>query len=81
MKAKLEFNLDDPEDRMAHFRCVKSLDMALALFEILHNTRKGICYTIEGKSITDPYEAVEMVMDKIWDDAKAKGIDIDELIN
>ena len=81
MKATLEFDLDDPDDRMAHFRCIKSLDMALALFEILHNTRKGICYTIEGKNITDPYEAVEMVMDKIWDDAKAKGIDIDELIN
>ena len=81
MKATLEFDLNDQDDRMAHFRCVKSLDMAIALFEILHNTKKGICYTLEGKNITDPYEAVQMVMDKIWDDAKAQGLNIDELIN
>ena len=81
MKATLEFDLNDPDDRMAHLRCVKSLDMAIALFEILHNTKKGICYTLEGKNITDPYEAVQMVMDKIWDDAKAQGLNIDELIN
>jgi len=29
MKATLEFDLNDPDDRMAHFRCVKSLDMAI----------------------------------------------------
>lgn len=81
MKATLTFNLDDPDDRMAHYRCTKSLDMALALFEILHNTRKGLAYKMEGQNVTDPYEALEMFMDKIWDDAKAKGIDIDELIN
>ena len=34
MKATLEFNLDDVEDRMAHYRCVKALDMALALWQI-----------------------------------------------
>jgi hypothetical protein len=81
MKATLEFDLDDPEDRMAHFRCVKSLDMAIVLFEILHNTKKGLAYTLEGKNITDPYEALEIFMEKIWDDAKAHGINIDELIN
>ncbi len=40
MKATLEFDLTDPDDRMEHFRCVKSLDMAIVLFEILHNTKK-----------------------------------------
>ena len=34
MKAKLEFNLEDLDDVMAHLRCVKSLDMALTLFKI-----------------------------------------------
>ena len=34
MKAKLEFDLEDLDDVMAHLRCVKSLDMALALFKI-----------------------------------------------
>ena len=34
MKAKLEFDLEDLDNVMAHLRCVKSLDMALALFKI-----------------------------------------------
>lgn len=34
MKAKLEFDLEDLDDVMSHLRCVKSLDMALALFKI-----------------------------------------------
>lgn len=81
MKATLRFNLDDPDDRMAHFRCTKSLDMALVLFEILENTRKGIAYKIEGNNITDPYEALDLVMEKIWEDARTHNVNIDELIN
>ena len=34
MKAILEFNLDDEDDRMAHLRCVKATDMAIVLFNI-----------------------------------------------
>ena len=34
MKATLRFDLDDVDDRMAHLRCVKSLDMALLLWEV-----------------------------------------------
>ena len=30
-KAILEFDLNDPDDQMAHLRAVKSLDMALVL--------------------------------------------------
>ncbi len=31
MKATLEFNLNDPDDRREHLRCVKSTDMAIVL--------------------------------------------------
>jgi hypothetical protein len=34
MKANLIFNLDDPDDRMAHLRATLSLNMAIALWEI-----------------------------------------------
>lgn len=34
MKAKLEFDLENIDDVMSHLRCVKSLDMALALWKI-----------------------------------------------
>jgi hypothetical protein len=34
MTATLTFDLSNFEDQMAHYRCVKSLDMALCLFRI-----------------------------------------------
>ena len=37
MKATLRFNLSDPDERMAHLRCIKALDMAIVLWEIRHN--------------------------------------------
>jgi hypothetical protein len=37
MTAILEFDLDNPDDKMAHLRCVTSLEMALVIFECLHN--------------------------------------------
>ena len=47
MKATLSYNLNDPDDRMAHMRAVKSLDMASALFEITTNLRKKVIRRFE----------------------------------
>jgi hypothetical protein len=40
MKAVLKFDLSDPEQLFEHNRCIKSLDMALALFQIQVNLKK-----------------------------------------
>ncbi|GAF83895.1 unnamed protein product, partial [marine sediment metagenome] len=40
MKAILEFNLDDPDDRISHLRCVKALSLGLALWDIVHKVLK-----------------------------------------
>lgn len=80
MKATLEFDLDDADDRMAHLRCTKALDMAIVLHEILWNTRKTFEYKIDGGEIKTPEELLEKIMEKLWDDAKEQGIIIDELI-
>lgn len=34
MNAVIRFNLNEKDDRMAHMRCIKSTDMALALYKI-----------------------------------------------
>lgn len=80
MKATLEFNLDDFDDRMAHLRCTKSLDMAMALWEIVHNTRKGIMYGLEGKQLED-WEVVSLVFDRIHDILGEHNVVVDEYIN
>lgn len=42
MTATLTFNLDDPDNRKAHLRCVKSLDMDITLFEIMNNSGRKV---------------------------------------
>jgi 3-oxoacyl-[acyl-carrier-protein] synthase III len=78
-KAILKYDLNDSDDAMAHMRAVKSLDMALALWEITHNTKKGLEWTMEGKEI-DKYEALEMVYEKIYEILEEHNIKMDDLI-
>jgi cell fate (sporulation/competence/biofilm development) regulator YmcA (YheA/YmcA/DUF963 family) len=79
-KATLEYDLSDPDDIMEHKRAVKSLDMAMALWDIVHNTKKGLEWSMEGKEI-DKYDALELVYQKIHEILDDHNINTDELIN
>ena len=86
MKAILEFNLNDSDDQMAHNRCLKSLDMALALWTIVHNTKKGLQYHIEGlefdgKVTLSACDGLNLAYDEIYKILNSHGIDTDKLIN
>ncbi len=75
MKAVLEFNLEEEEDRMAHFRCVKSLDMALAMWEFAESFRSIVDASEDGKWID------EEVVWKAWQYSLSKnGIFFSDLI-
>ena len=63
MKAKLIFDLDDIDDKMAHERCVKSTDMALVLWEIMTNSYRGLT---NGYDEDDSYhKGVDAVYEKL----------------
>jgi len=79
-KAILEYDLNELDDRMAHLRAVKSLDMALVLWELFYNTKKGILNKIEFNNL-DAYDAVEEVFQKLRDEMDEHGINLDELVN
>ena len=83
MKATLSYNLNDPDDRMAHMRAVKSLDMASALFDITRNLRKKIQNRYEDIDNThnDVFDGIDAVFDEIYNILEDNNIDIDELIN
>jgi hypothetical protein len=84
MKATLSYNLNDPDDRMAHMRAVKSLDMASALFEITRNLRKKVIRRFEDEDDEkeyDEFDGIEEVFDRIHEILEENSIDIDELIN
>ena len=74
MKARLTFDLDDPEDRQAHLRCTKALDMALVLWELSYNRRKQWLNTHDG-------DAVEEICEDISSLISEHGIDINDLIS
>jgi hypothetical protein len=78
-KAKIKYDLNDIDDRMAHLRAIKSLDMAMALWDITHNTKKGLEWSMEGKEM-DKYDALEMVFEKIHEILDEHNIRTDELI-
>lgn len=77
MRAGLHFNLDDQDDRIAHLRATKSLELALTLWEIFHNTRRKM---ERREDIKDPQEMLDAVFEEIHDIMNANGIIIDDLI-
>lgn len=79
MKAILEFDLSDSDDAMSHMRCVKSEDMALAIFQITSNTKKSIQWEVRDKNMS-PNEAVDLVYERIGEILNKYAIDIDDLI-
>jgi hypothetical protein len=78
-KATIEFDLNEPDDVVAHLRAVKSFDMAMAIWEITHNTKKGLEWSLEGKDI-DKYDTLELVFEKIYEILNDNNINSDELI-
>lgn len=84
MKAVLEFNLDDSDDEMAHARCVKSKNMAIAIWEILHNTKKSNHAVVDGmlenNEECSPHEAIDIVYERIYEIFQENDINIENLI-
>ena len=84
MKATLEFDLNDLDERMAHMRCAKSTEMAIVLFEIAYNLRKQIERKMEAEEMKgnelDPYEVLDLTMVEILRHYDENGILIDDLI-
>ena len=80
MKAILEFDLNDPDDTMAHCRAVKSTDMALVLWEMAYNVKKRIQSEAENEKL-DSYDAIEKVFEKFWEEMNERGINLEQLIN
>jgi hypothetical protein len=78
MKAKLKFNLEFPDERRAHMRCVKSTDMAIVLFDILYNAKKKIHHENESEAFVEGIDSTLNYIRKLCED---QNINIDELLD
>jgi hypothetical protein len=78
-KGILEFDLNEPDDILAHKRAVKATDMAIALFQFGHNTKKGHEWKM------DKYETKEDLLDAVyeqfWEILDEHNIRLDDIIN
>jgi hypothetical protein len=82
-KAILKFQLNDFDDKLDHFRCVKSEEMAIALFEI--NTARRKCNSIADDRVDkleelDVYDGIDIVFDEILRILDKNDINLDTLI-
>lgn len=55
MKATLIFNMNDLDDEMEHRRCMKSLDMALFIFDFSNKMRTLVDTSEDGKYIDEEH--------------------------
>ena len=83
MKAELQFNIEDREDKMALNRCIKAEDMAIALFEISFNHKRRVEAIVEawenqGKEV-EWVDVLDLAYTLIADELIEQGIDLDEL--
>lgn len=78
-KATLTFDLNDFDDRMEHLRCVKSLDMAMMLWELhMNGYRKFTKYNERQEGAYQ--EGIEEVFEYIRELLKEHQIDVEQLI-
>lgn len=85
----LKFDLTDQDDILEFKRANKSLDFALAIWSIVHNTRKGIEYEMEAKLLKsesgegkapDVFDGIDAVYSAIFEILEEHEIVIDKYI-
>jgi len=84
MKATLSFNLEDPDDRRAHLRCVKAEDMAQILwdiqFRVLESSMDKVKTLEEKDDISRDAQVICAVLEEINNLLERHSINIDDLI-
>jgi hypothetical protein len=68
----IKYDLSDPEDEMALQRAMNSFDMALYIWEILHNDKRQF----KNKENID----IDDVWQYLWEELKDHKIDIDKMV-
>jgi hypothetical protein len=79
MKAKLIFNLNEPDDQIEYNRVNKSLDMVNALWHFLYNSKKQLLMDVENEDV-DKFDAVELVYDRLFELLEEHDVNVNKLV-
>jgi hypothetical protein len=77
MKAILEYDLNDAEDKAAHYRAIMSLEMAIAIHEVANLLRTKVKY---GEHTEDVYNALDKLRDEFNEILRENDLIIDNLL-
>lgn len=80
MEAILSFNLDDHDDREAHLRCTKALNLCLVLFDLDNELRSSIKHSTE-EDTEERIKALEDVRNSLNGLMIDHNIDLEELMS
>jgi len=80
MKATITFDLDEPVERIEHIRCIKAIDLSMAIYDLDQYLRTKTKYESDGMS-EEVYEAYDSIRDKLRDILVERHISYDQLIN
>jgi hypothetical protein len=79
-KAILKFDLTDSDDAMEFERATKATDMALVLWQLVFNTKKQIFNEIEFEKIESPYDAIDKLYERLYEELNDHGLNMDKLV-
>lgn len=79
MIGKLEFNLDDADDAMAHLRCVKATEMMISLWEMDQHLRSITKYAPDSMA-QETYDELVKVRERLHEIMNEKGLSFDSMI-
>ena len=79
MKATLEFDLDEGQDKTAHLRCVKAVNMAVALWDMDQYLRNQLKYN--DKITGEVYDALDKAREQLRGFMNDHNVNLDELLN
>ena len=80
MKAKLTFDLDDFDDRQAHSRCVKSLDLCLLLWDLDKELRSRTKNSLDTAT-DEEVRCAGVIRSTLFQLREKYNIDLDELMS
>lgn len=79
MKAILEFDLNEPDDVVAHKRAVKALDLCLALWDVDQYLRAQTKYAPDSMH-EDVFIALSKAREEFYDIMNEHSVSLDELL-
>jgi len=80
MKAIIEFNLEDPDDRNSYEVHNKSKDMAFLLWNLMTNKKSELENRLEHYKKYDKFQTLDLVFQEIAEMLEEENIDIYKLV-